>query len=32
MVDRENLVYRTIEYRYSFKNFQTIVFFARDFF
>ena len=30
VVDRENLVYRAIEYTYSFKNFQTIITFGKD--
>ena len=30
MVDRENLVYRTNEYTYSFKNFRSINTFGRD--
>ena len=29
-VDRESLVYRTIEYAYNFKSFQTINAFGRD--
>ena len=29
-VDREKLIYETIEYTYSFKNFQTIKAFGRD--
>ena len=30
MVDRENLIYRTNENTYSFKNFRTINTFGRD--
>ena len=30
MIDRENLVYRTNEYTYSFQNFRTINTFGRD--
>ena len=29
-VDREKLIYKTDEYKYSFKNFQTIKAFGRD--
>ena len=31
-VGRENLIYETYEYTYSFKNFQTIKYFRRDFY
>ena len=29
-IDRERLIYKTIEYTYSFKTFQTIKTFGRD--
>ena len=29
-IDRERLIYKTIEYKYSFKTFQTIKTFGRD--